>query len=191
MIAQLSSYSNLSEFQKSTKAVDPEQDTKKLELTQDSMKKFSRFAVEELLRRNLKRNAKPLTKTDILQLLSPDFESIVLKYKADLKSSIDKKLDGESEDKYAIYKEMADQLRENANKQDFCVEEKIEDCVTKKSLQDEIELSQDAIISKCIESLPWMQALNEKKSKAHKLIAETSYNFRKWQGALIQMLGNI
>ena len=36
-----------------------------------------------------------------------------------------------------------------------------------------------------------MKALNEKNTKARKLIGETSYNFKKWQVALIEMLGNI
>ena len=41
----------------------------------------------------------------------PEYEKVILQYKADLKAAIDKKLAGNDEDPYAAYKEQADKLR--------------------------------------------------------------------------------
>ena len=41
----------------------------------------------------------------------PDYEKVVLQYKADLKAAVDKKLEGDGEDPYSDYKELANKLR--------------------------------------------------------------------------------
>jgi len=81
------------------------------DLAQGDFQKFSRFIAEETARRNLKRDAQPLNKSQILQLLMPEYEKTVLQYKADLKAAIDKKLAGDTEDPYAAYKAVAAKLR--------------------------------------------------------------------------------
>jgi hypothetical protein len=58
------------------------------------------------------------TMNEILALLFPEYEKIVLKYKSDLKASIDKKLEGDSEDTYELYRGLAEKLRTEAEKQE-------------------------------------------------------------------------
>ena len=41
----------------------------------------------------------------------PEYEKVILQYKSDLKAAIDKKLAGDSEDPYEVYKALAEKLR--------------------------------------------------------------------------------
>jgi len=85
-------------------------------LTQADFKKFARLVAEETSRRNLKRDAKPLERAQILSMLLPDYEKIVLEYKTAFKAQIEKKLAGsDKEDPYEVFKEAADKLRKKAN----------------------------------------------------------------------------
>ena len=41
------------------------------------MKKYSRYAVEEIIRRGLKKDAQPITKNEILNALVPNHQDLV------------------------------------------------------------------------------------------------------------------
>ena len=73
-------------------------------MSQDDFKKYSRFFAEEVSRRNIKRDAQPLTRSQILAILFPGFEKVVLKYKTDLKAHLDKRMNEDNEDPYETYR---------------------------------------------------------------------------------------
>ena len=75
LTAQTWCYSRLPEEQKQIQSEDPQaqEETKSIEPQQ--MKKYSRFVVEEMMRRRLKR-AEPLDKTAILEQLVPGYKQI-------------------------------------------------------------------------------------------------------------------
>ena len=124
LATQIYSWSKLSEEDKKVKNSAPqEEETEEKSLSQKDFKNFSRFIAEETGRRNCKRDAQPLNKSQILQLLMPEYEKVVLQYKADLKAAIDKKLSGNDEDPYAAYKELADKLRAQAEQTEIAAEE--------------------------------------------------------------------
>lgn len=52
----------------------------------EAMKKFSRFAVEEMMRRQAKKGQPPFSKKQILDLLVPDHVNIVNQYKSDVQA---------------------------------------------------------------------------------------------------------
>ena len=115
LCTQMFSYENLSDDQKAILA-DPQNVDQEEALTQADFKKFARLVAEETSRRNLKRDAKPLERAQILSMLLPDYEKIVLEYKTAFKAQIEKKLAGsDKEDPYEVFKEAADKLRKKAN----------------------------------------------------------------------------
>ena len=116
LCTQLFAWSKLSDEDKQVEA-DPQNADQQEDLEEADFKKLTWFIAEETSRRNLKRDAKPLERSQILSMLMPDYEKIVLTYKKDVKANIEKKLSGKSEDdSFAHLKVIADKLRAIAQK---------------------------------------------------------------------------
>ena len=75
LTAQTWCYSRLPEEQKQIQSDDPQAQEETKSVEPEQMKKYSRFAVEEMLRRRLKK-AEPLGKTAILEQLVPGYKQI-------------------------------------------------------------------------------------------------------------------
>ena len=151
---------------------------------------------EETVRRNLKRDSQPLGKTEILQLLLPDHEKIVLQYKADVKAAIDERLAGDCDaDPYAAYTAIADELRAKAGQAGpSAALEEAKVITAEESKQKKPErkvLSQEQIVSQCLADLPWMSALGQPLSPASVMVKASARSFDKFQTALLHILSTL
>ena len=110
--AQAWSWNALSEEEKKVENNDPQAAGESKTIDPETMKRYSRFSVEEIIRRMLK-NAQPLGKTQILNLLVPNHAEIINSYKTSVQSRAEENLEGVSSgnDEYVLYKERADRLR--------------------------------------------------------------------------------
>ena len=63
-------------------------------------------------------DAQPLTKSQILAILFPGFEKVILKYKTDLKAHHDKRINEDAADPYETYRQLADELRAKDHAED-------------------------------------------------------------------------
>ena len=79
LTAQTWCYSRLPEEQKQIQSNDPQAEEETKSVEPEQMKKYSRYAVEEMMRRRLKR-AEPLGKTAILDQLVPGYKQISSEY---------------------------------------------------------------------------------------------------------------
>lgn len=78
------------------------------------LKRYSRFAVEELLRR-MNKNDAPLSKTKILNLLVPDHAAIINEFKDKVQARAEQDIaDKNAGDDFAGFIERANQLRAQA-----------------------------------------------------------------------------
>ena len=83
-------------------------------IDQAGFKRFTRYAVEEILRRKLKNDA-GLTGTQLLSQLAPDYSAIVNNFKAETQTRIQNDMAGAAgQDEYAIYAAEAEALRQKA-----------------------------------------------------------------------------
>ena len=84
------------------------------------MKKYSRYAVEEIIRRGLKKDAQPITKNEILNVLVPHHQELIEARRTATQEKINAELAAAANgsDEYAMYAERANELRaafENQN----------------------------------------------------------------------------
>ena len=78
LAAQLYAWSKLSNEQKQIQLKEEEKDKDVTPLTKQDFEKLTWFVCEETSRRNLKRDAQPLSRPQILSLLMPGHEKVVL-----------------------------------------------------------------------------------------------------------------
>ena len=94
LVAQALSWNSLTDEEKAVEISDPQAaEENKADPVREDFKKFSRFAVEEIMRRNLKTTG-PIEKTAILKLLAPKYETIVADFKAQTQKSAEDKIAG-------------------------------------------------------------------------------------------------
>lgn len=104
-------YNTLTAEQKQLKSDDPQQLCESQDL--ENANKFSRFAVEELLRRKQKIKDKVSSK-QILEIIYPDFKKVCEEHRVNKKNSLDsagKSSGKDSEDKFAEFAALANTYR--------------------------------------------------------------------------------
>lgn len=174
---QVYSYQNLDGEAKAFK-VDPQNEGMQKDLTEADFKKLTHTVAEEQSRRNIKRDVKPLERAQILSLLLPGYEKIALEYKAAMKVQIEKKLaGGNTEDPYAMFKDLADKLRKKANKgkdmgnYENGEEDKADETGVKEAnMQDEELVTLDKVVSEHLEKLSWVENLANKSTYEAKMV---------------------
>lgn len=116
MIAQVISLLELPEANRVIKNTDPQSNQGDLKLEID-LKKFCQAAVEEVMRRMLKKDAQPLSKANLLALLHGDVANLCEQVKHQRKSEIEEqkaKSAQAGEDPYVKFRALADELRQAA-----------------------------------------------------------------------------
>jgi hypothetical protein len=151
---------------------------------------------EETSRRNLKRDAKPLERSQILSILLPDYANIVQEYKSAFKAQIEKRLAGsDKSDPYEMFKETADKLRKKAkgDKEDDASPEEEVKAESQKdaNIAPVEEVSMDQVVKLNLDKLPWIASLADKGTTASKIIKGGCNTFDKHQTPLIYMLSKL
>lgn len=83
------------------------------EFSKDDFKKFSRFMVEELLRRSLSKDKQPMTQEKTLEILFPERNDFLEKFKQAKQKQAQEQLEAQqkSGDKFALFLDRAKELR--------------------------------------------------------------------------------
>ena len=114
LAAQAWSWNRLPAEQKDVVNNDPQAMGEPKTIDQAGFKRFTRYAVEEILRRKLKNDA-GLTGTQLLSQLAPDYSAVVNNFKAETQTRIQNDMAGAAgQDEYAIYAAEAEALRQKA-----------------------------------------------------------------------------
>ena len=105
LVAQALSWNSLTDEEKTVEIADPQAAEESIAgPAREDFKKFSRFAVEEIMRRQLK-TTDSIGKTAILKLLAPEYATIVAEFKAQTQKSAEDKLASGAGDSGSIYGE--------------------------------------------------------------------------------------
>ena len=112
-VAQAHSWSCLPEAQKAVVNDDPQAAGEKMTVSPEMMQRYSRFAVEEVIRRSNAQTTAP-SKTQILNMLVPDHAEIINSFKSQVQDRAEADLQNDGADEYVHFRARADALRAQA-----------------------------------------------------------------------------
>ena len=109
------------------------------------MKKYSRYAVEEIIRRGLKKDTQPINKKEILQVLVPNYQEIVQAHRNATQEKINAEqmlAASDNTDEYAMYMQKANVLRSAHEGQNQAPQQMNDDEEEKKDIVEESKVDE-------------------------------------------------